>query len=75
MKYMGIMVTSHSMKNKNRSNAANTTIMAPSTNRIMAMNDRTLTVMDFHEHKTAKGQSRVVSMTSKRLIPSTPTAY
>jgi hypothetical protein len=37
MKYMGIMVISHAMKNRKTSRAVNTAIIAPSTSRMRLM--------------------------------------
>ena len=75
MKYMGIIVTSHNMKKRNMSKAVKTTIMAPSTRRTSPMKALTLVSITFHDAKTQRGISSVVSNTSRILIPSTPTAY
>ena len=75
MKYMGSIVTSHSMKNRNKSNAVKTTIMAPSTSSTKLMNALTLVSIDRHETRTQSGVSSAVNKTSKTLMPSTPTKY
>jgi hypothetical protein len=51
-KYMGIIVISQDMKNRNGSIAVNTTRIAPSTTRIRPMKARTRVSMAFHEQRT-----------------------
>ena len=75
IKYIGTMVTSHIMKNRKASSAVKTTNMAPSTNRINIMKAFNRDVIDSHDPSTQSGGSMVVSNTSNKLMPSTPTAY
>ncbi len=75
MKYMGIMVTSHTMKNRKRSRALNTAIIPASTNRMSIMKALSRVSMLRHALRTQKGGSSVVSNTRGKLIPSTPRAY